>query len=293
MDDRVAALPTRRSPSSGPLRSPPLPPGDAALLPASRRAGLPGGSGAGPAVGGEASRCWRSSEVRAPAAGTSLRPYWMASGAPSGAWSAAKTKAGRCGMTSAKPAARWKLRVKDRMLLTPPRSVSAVSRFVMEDLRASCQHRHRLAAVGTGGESVVLPPAPQGGPFLVVVISLEEGFPGLVFVECDAPRGGRGDAAAPEGRVAAVGVAPRRRGSRGHGYRRNASQGALAAASGGLVAGAGRCGRPELPRCDINSGGPEESSSPRAGYLRDEVDLLPGTCHRPTRRKERSREPPG
>jgi hypothetical protein len=52
-----------------------------------------------------------------------------------GAWSGAKTKEGRCGMTSVKPAARCQLRVKERMLLTPPRSVMAVRRLVMDDLR--------------------------------------------------------------------------------------------------------------------------------------------------------------
>jgi hypothetical protein len=51
-----------------------------------------------------------------------------------GAWSGAKTKEGRWGMTSGKPAARCQLRVKERMLFTPPMSVRAVRRLVMEDL---------------------------------------------------------------------------------------------------------------------------------------------------------------
>jgi hypothetical protein len=51
-----------------------------------------------------------------------------------GAWSVAKTKEGRWGMTSVKPAARCQLRVKERMLLTPPMSVRAVRRLVREDL---------------------------------------------------------------------------------------------------------------------------------------------------------------
>jgi hypothetical protein len=37
-------------------------------------------------------------------------------------------------MTSGKPAARCQLRVKERMLFTPPMSVRAVRRLVMEDL---------------------------------------------------------------------------------------------------------------------------------------------------------------
>jgi hypothetical protein len=43
-------------------------------------------------------------------------------------------KDGRWGMTSEKPAARCQLRVKERMLLTPPMSVRAVRRLVTEDL---------------------------------------------------------------------------------------------------------------------------------------------------------------
>jgi len=71
-----------------------------------------------------------------PAAG-SLRPYCIASAAPTtGTWSGAKTNEGRCGITSANPAARCQLRVKERMLLTPPMSVRAVRRFVMDDLPA-------------------------------------------------------------------------------------------------------------------------------------------------------------
>lgn len=37
-------------------------------------------------------------------------------------------------MTSANPAARCQLRVKDRILLTPPMSVKPARRFVTEDL---------------------------------------------------------------------------------------------------------------------------------------------------------------
>jgi hypothetical protein len=74
------------------------------------------------------------------------------------AWSGAKTKEGRCGMTSEKPAARCQLRVKERMLLTPPRSVRAVRRLVMEErLRRSwCVHSAsswRESALRPSGDS--------------------------------------------------------------------------------------------------------------------------------------------
>lgn len=66
---------------------------------------------------------------------TSDLSYSNPSGAPIGAWSGAKTKAGRWGMTSVKPAARCQLRVKERMLLTPPMSVMAARCLVTEDLQ--------------------------------------------------------------------------------------------------------------------------------------------------------------
>lgn len=87
------------------------------------------------------SSCCRSRDVR-PADGgsTSTDPSTATPSSFSfsisgvGSKSAGKTNSGRCGIPSAKPAARCQLRVKERIELTPPTSVRACSRFVREDL---------------------------------------------------------------------------------------------------------------------------------------------------------------
>lgn len=78
-------------------------------------------------------------------------------------------------MTSVKPAARCQLRVKERILLTPPRSVRAERCLVTEDLQVSSDVSLALVFHDPGLHpcGLPLPSVPELGPLSIVIVVVD------------------------------------------------------------------------------------------------------------------------